>query len=116
MYWLESAGAVDTVSARRTRLTADWLRVFSEAAELGVLHLHLTGGEPLARPDLIEMIAGARRSRLYTNLITSGIGLSRERLAQLVDAQDSTTSNSAFRIRPKATLIGLPERALMRTR
>ncbi len=66
--------------------TADWLRVFSEAAALGVLHLHLTGGEPLARPDLAEMIVGARQSRLYTNLITSGIGLSRERLAQLVEA------------------------------
>jgi PqqA peptide cyclase len=66
--------------------TADWLRVFSEAAALGVLHLHLTGGEPLARPNLTELIAGARQSRLYTNLITSGIGLSRERLAQLVEA------------------------------
>jgi PqqA peptide cyclase len=66
--------------------TADWLRVFSEAAALGVLHLHLTGGEPLARPDLAELIAGARGLRLYTNLITSGIGLSRERLAQIVEA------------------------------
>jgi PqqA peptide cyclase len=66
--------------------TADWLRVFREAAALGVLHLHLTGGEPMARPDLAELIAGARSLRLYTNLITSGIGLSRERLAQLVEA------------------------------
>jgi PqqA peptide cyclase len=66
--------------------TEDWLRVFGEAAALGVLHLHLTGGEPLARADLAEMIAGARASRLYTNLITSGIGLSRERLALLVEA------------------------------
>jgi PqqA peptide cyclase len=66
--------------------TADWLRVFGEAASLGVLHLHLTGGEPLARPDLTELIGGARQARLYTNLITSGIGLSRERLAQLVEA------------------------------
>lgn len=66
--------------------TADWLRVFGEAAALGVLHLHLTGGEPLARPDLTELIGGARQARLYTNLITSGIGLSRERLAQLVEA------------------------------
>lgn len=64
--------------------TADWLRVFREAAGLGVLHLHLTGGEPLARPDLPEMIAGAREAKLYTNLITSGIGLSRDRLLQLV--------------------------------
>lgn len=75
------------LTARKDELaTDDWLRVFSEAAALGVLHLHLTGGEPLARPDLAEMIEGARRSRLYTNLITSGIGLSGERLQQLVDA------------------------------
>jgi len=75
------------MTARNEELaTADWLRVFGEAAALGVLHLHLTGGEPLARPDLAELIAAARESRLYTNLITSGIGLSRERLAQLVDA------------------------------
>ncbi len=75
------------LTARAEELaTADWLRVFNEAAALGVLHLHLTGGEPLARPDLTELIAGARQARLYTNLITSGIGLSRERLAQLVEA------------------------------
>ena len=75
------------LTARNEELaTADWLRVFREATALGVLHLHLTGGEPLARPDLGELIAGARQSRLYTNLITSGIGLSRERLAQLVEA------------------------------
>jgi PqqA peptide cyclase len=75
------------LTARNEELaTADWLRVFGEAAALSVLHLHLTGGEPLARPDLAELIAGACQSRLYTNLITSGIGLSRERLAQLVEA------------------------------
>jgi PqqA peptide cyclase len=75
------------LTARREELgTADWLRVFGEAAALGVLHLHLTGGEPLARPDLAALIAGARQSRLYTNLITSGIGLSRERLTELVAA------------------------------
>ncbi len=75
------------LTSRRDELsTADWLRVFGEAAALGVLHLHLTGGEPLARSDLAELIAAARASRLYTNLITSGIGLSRDRLAQLVDA------------------------------
>jgi PqqA peptide cyclase len=75
------------LTSREVELTtADWLRVFREAAALGVLHLHLTGGEPLARPDLVEMIEGARKSHLYINLITSGIGLSRERLAQLVEA------------------------------
>ena len=70
---------LELTSRKEELATADWLRVFDEAAALGVLHLHLTGGEPLARPDLAELIEGARKSRLYTNLITSGIGLSRER-------------------------------------
>jgi pyrroloquinoline quinone biosynthesis protein E len=65
--------------------SADWVRVFCEAADLGVLHLHLTGGEPLARPDLAELVSAAHAAGLYTNLITSGIGLSERRLAQLVD-------------------------------
>ena len=76
----------ELTSRKEELATADWLRVFGEAAALGVLHLHLTGGEPLARPDLAELLEGARQSRLYTNLITSGIGLSRERLAQLVES------------------------------
>jgi pyrroloquinoline quinone biosynthesis protein E len=66
--------------------TEDWLRVFREAGKLGVLHLHLTGGEPLARTDLTELISGARAAGLYVNLITSGIGLSEPRLAALVGA------------------------------
>ena len=77
---------LELTSRKEELASADWLRVFSEAATAGVLHLHLTGGEPLARPDLAELIAGARKSGLYTNLITSGIGLSRERLQQLVDS------------------------------
>jgi len=77
---------LELTSRKEELATADWLRVFGEAAALGVLHLHLTGGEPLARPDLAELIGGARKSGLYTNLITSGIGLSGERLAQLVEA------------------------------
>jgi PqqA peptide cyclase len=77
---------LELTSRQEELSTADWLRVFKEAAALGVLHLHLTGGEPLARPDLTDLIAGARESRLYTNLITSGIGLLRDRLAQLVEA------------------------------
>jgi pyrroloquinoline quinone biosynthesis protein E len=94
---------LELTSRQEELATADWLRVFSEAAALGVLHLHLTGGEPLVRQDLTELIAGARQSRLYTNLITSGIGLTRERLARLVDAgldhiqlsfQDSTEADA----------------------
>lgn len=66
--------------------TEEWTRVFEQAAKLGCLHAHLTGGEPLARADLHELIAQARAARLYTNLITSGIGLSEKRLAALVEA------------------------------
>jgi pyrroloquinoline quinone biosynthesis protein E len=61
--------------------TQTWLRVFREAEDLGVVGLNLTGGEPIVRRDLEELIAGARKADLYTNLITSGIPLSRARLA-----------------------------------
>jgi pyrroloquinoline quinone biosynthesis protein E len=65
---------------------ATWGRVFREAAALGVLQTHLSGGEPGARRDLVEITASARAAGLYTNLITSGIGLTASRLAELVQA------------------------------
>jgi PqqA peptide cyclase len=66
--------------------TAEWTSVFSQSGRLGMLHAHFTGGEPLARADLAELISAARSAGLYTNLITSGIGLSQQRLHMLVDA------------------------------
>jgi pyrroloquinoline quinone biosynthesis protein E len=66
--------------------TAVWTRVFGEAAALGVAHLHLTGGEPLARHDLPELIAAGREAGLYVNMITSALGLNEARLQGLVDA------------------------------
>jgi pyrroloquinoline quinone biosynthesis protein E len=66
--------------------TAEWIDIFQQSGKLGMLHAHFTGGEPLARPDLTELIAGARSAGLYTNLITSGIGLAEPRLQALVDA------------------------------
>lgn len=66
--------------------TREWLRVFSEAEQLGVVQLHLTGGEPLARRDLEALVAGAHELGLYTNLITSGIPLTRRRLDELKNA------------------------------
>jgi PqqA peptide cyclase len=77
---LEMAGASSELS------TAQWIDVFQQSGKLGMLHAHFTGGEPLARPDLTELIAGARAAGLYTNLITSGIGLAETRLQALVDA------------------------------
>src|SRR5438552_18456930 len=83
--------------------TPTWLRVFREAEALGVVQLNLTGGEPLLRDDLEDLIAGACTLDLYTNLITSGLPLTRERLARLkaagldnvqVSIQDVTAAGS----------------------
>jgi pyrroloquinoline quinone biosynthesis protein E len=63
--------------------TAEWQRVLGEAQELGVLQLHLSGGEPLQRRDVVEIVKTANGLGLYTNLITSAIGLSRRRAEQL---------------------------------
>ncbi len=66
--------------------TQIWVRVFQEAAKLGVLQLHLSGGEPASRRDLVELTQAAHDAGLYTNLITSGIGLSDEKLEALNQA------------------------------
>ena len=66
--------------------TATWARVFREAAALGVLQVHLSGGEPGARRDLVDIVAAARAADLYGNLITSGVGITEATLAKLADA------------------------------
>ena len=67
-----------------TELTTDeWQRVIGEAAGLGVLHVHFSGGEPLLHPGLVELVATARAAGLYTNLLTSGIPFSRATAASL---------------------------------
>jgi pyrroloquinoline quinone biosynthesis protein E len=63
--------------------TNEWRRVFRETTELGVLQVGFSGGEPLVRRDLAELIHAARETRLYTNLITSGIGLDQSRANEL---------------------------------
>lgn len=63
--------------------TAQWQRVLAEARELGVLQLHLSGGEPLQRRDVVEIVQSASELGMYTNLITSALGLSRSRAEQL---------------------------------
>jgi pyrroloquinoline quinone biosynthesis protein E len=66
--------------------TASWKRVLGEAAALGVLQVHFSGGEPLVRRDLAELVRHAAKVGLYGNLITSGIHLDAGRLAELVEA------------------------------
>src|SRR6478752_8181351 len=85
--------------------TAEWLRVLREARALGAVQLGLSGGEPLAREDLEEIVAEAHRLGFYINLITSGVGMTEARIAALKRAgldhiqlsfQDSTRQMNDF--------------------
>lgn len=69
--------------ADRELTTDEWIRVFEEARELGATQLGFSGGEPIVRRDLEELVAAARGMGYYTNLITSGIGMDRARVASL---------------------------------
>ena len=92
--------------AHRTELdTAAWFDVLEQARALGAVQLGLSGGEPLLRDDLEEIVAHAHRLGFYTNLITSGVGLSESRARALKDAgldhiqlsfQDSTRELNDF--------------------
>jgi PqqA peptide cyclase len=67
-----------------TELTlSEWFRVLTEARGLGVLQLHLTGGEPLARPDLVPLVSRGRELGFYVSLVTSGVGLNERRASEL---------------------------------
>jgi pyrroloquinoline quinone biosynthesis protein E len=66
--------------------TETWARVFREAASLGIMQVQISGGEPASRSDLTEIMKAARDAGLYTNLITSGIGVTEKRLNELADA------------------------------
>src|SRR5204862_4219141 len=65
---------------------SEWQRVFREAAELGVLQVGFSGGEPLVRSDLPAIVQAAREANLYTNLISSGVGLDEARARTLQEA------------------------------
>ena len=66
--------------------TEEWKKVLTELAEIGVLQIHFSGGEPTARKDLVELVQHASDVGLYSNLITSAVLLTREKLAALADA------------------------------
>jgi pyrroloquinoline quinone biosynthesis protein E len=85
--------------------TAGWIRVMREARAMGAVQLGFSGGEPLVRDDLEELVAEAHRLGFYTNLITSGVGLTEPRIAALKAAgldhiqlsfQDSTREMNDF--------------------
>lgn len=66
--------------------TADWTRVFNQAADLGILQVHLSGGEPTLRGDLEEIVAALSSRGVYSNLITAGVNIKPERIGGLKDA------------------------------
>lgn len=72
--------------ASRELPTAAWTRILGEAAALGVLQVHFSGGEPMARRDIVDLVAHATRAGLYTNLITSGVLLDHAKMAALAAA------------------------------
>lgn len=65
--------------------TAEWQNLLKQAADLGILQIHLSGGEPTARKDLEDIVKTASEVGLYTNLITAGVLLTKERLKKLAD-------------------------------
>src|ERR1700737_3419392 len=96
---------VDYTDHRRELATAQWIDVLRQARELGAPQLGFSGGEPLVRDDLEVLVGEARKLGFYTNLITSGIGLTDERLGDLKAAgldhiqlsfQDSTQELNDF--------------------
>lgn len=75
------------IASYKTELsTEDWKRVMQQARKMGATQLGFSGGEPLVRRDLEELIAEARRLGYYTNLITSGIGMDEARIRNFKEA------------------------------
>ena len=108
-------------SIRNELTTAEWVDVMQQARAMGAVQLGFSGGEPLLRDDLEELVAQAHRLGFYTNLITSGVGLTEPRIAALKDAgldhiqlsfQDSTqelndflSSTKTFALKKKVALL-----------
>ncbi len=76
----------ELLKANRELDTEAWLALFDEAADLGVLQIHLSGGEPTLRRDLEQLVAGLSRRGVYTNLITAGVGIAEGRIEALAEA------------------------------
>ncbi|WP_425272753.1 pyrroloquinoline quinone biosynthesis protein PqqE [Rahnella woolbedingensis] len=77
---------LDFAKQKKELTTAQWLKVFEEAREMGAVQIGFSGGEPLVRKDLPELIRAARDLGFYTNLITSGIGLTEKKIDAFAQA------------------------------
>lgn len=76
---------LELIEREKELSTRQWTEVFTQARDIGVLQVHLSGGEPLARPDLPELVSHVSGLGAYVNLVTSGLGLTEARLADLAD-------------------------------
>ena len=94
---------LELLKANRELDTATWLDLFDQAADLGMLQVHLSGGEPTLRQDLEQMIARLSSRGVYTNLITAGIHLSESRIEALVEAGLDHVQISFQGARPETT-------------
>ncbi|MCF1593434.1 pyrroloquinoline quinone biosynthesis protein PqqE [Streptomyces muensis] len=83
--------------------TEQWAEVMRQAGELGVVHTHLSGGEPLLRRDLEGIVAAADAAGIYTQLVTSGVGLDRARLDVLAGAGLKSVQLSVQHAEPRAS-------------
>lgn len=77
---------VELEAASKELTTEEWCKIMDELAEIGVLQIHFSGGEPTVRKDLVQLVAHATEVGLYSNLITSAVMLSKDRLQDLADA------------------------------
>ncbi|MFE0186462.1 pyrroloquinoline quinone biosynthesis protein PqqE [Streptomyces sp. NPDC058989] len=83
--------------------TVQWEDVLRQAADIGVVSAHLSGGEPLLRSDLDAIVAAADGAGIHTQLITSGVGLTRARLGRLVEAGLRSVQLSVQHAEPSAS-------------
>ncbi|GAF53173.1 coenzyme PQQ synthesis protein E [Psychrobacter sp. JCM 18900] len=77
---------IDYAQYKEELTTQEWFDVFDQARQMGAVQLGFSGGEPLVRQDLEELVAYAHNQGFYTNLITSGMGLTEARIARLKEA------------------------------
>ena len=73
-------------TAQNELTTQEWFDVFDQARQMGAVQLGFSGGEPLVRQDLEQLVAHAHQLGFYTNLITSGMGLTEQRISHLKQA------------------------------
>ena len=94
---------LELLKANQELTTEVWIDAFNQAADLGVLQVHLSGGEPTLRRDLEEIIACLSARDVYTNLITAAVTLNRERIARFAEAGLDHVQISFQGARPETT-------------